>query len=80
MELLFIFFVLYMIFNAVAKGLKAAAAQKNPPLLPQEESVRDLGSPMLDEDTRPTADPDLSPWQEHLYPNEPLLQQKPMVT
>jgi hypothetical protein len=70
---------IYMIFSAVARGLRAAAAQKNPPQFPQQESERDFPVLRVDEDTRSTTAPAASVWQEHLYPDEPLLRQEAMV-
>ena len=75
MEFLFIIFVIYMIFSAVARGLRAAAAQKKPSQFPQQESERDFPVLSVDEDTRPTAEPAASVWPEYLYPDEPLAQE-----
>ncbi len=76
MEFLFILFVLYMIFSAVARGLRAAAAQKNPP---QQQSARDFPDLKLGEDTKLSTEPAGSVWSGHLYPDEPLLQQETVV-
>ncbi len=76
MEFLFILFVLYMIFSAVTRGLKAATEQNK---TPEQERERGLRDPVVDEDPRTATEPTESVWFEHLYPDEPLLQQEAMV-
>lgn len=81
MELLFIFFVIYMIFSAIARGLRAAAAHKDNPLsgqtpssAPEQESARDL---MMEENTLLSTNPvDLSYLEEQHYPDEYLKQKR----
>ncbi len=51
--------------------------QKNPPLSPQQGNARDLRHLLMEvEDNKVSTEPAQSVWLEHLYPDEPLLQQE----
>ena len=75
MEVLFILIVLYLIFSAVTKGLRAAAEQTKSTQLPPQQ--HDSKHELVLETIRSSAEPASVPrWPEYLYPDEPLLQQE----
>lgn|GEM_PF-3896412 len=74
MELIFIFFVLYMLFSVLTRAFRAAADQKrNFPRAqqaPTSQSRDHTGDPSSREGKLITDEPDAFPWQKFLFPED----------